>query len=215
MIPGAKRAAAPRILVVDNYDSFTYNLVQYLLELGAKVQVHRNDALDVSSVRAMAVDGILLGPGPGRPEDAGVTLALLEVLANAASAGAEPPAVLGVCLGHQCIAQSFGGRIVRAERLMHGRTSPIHHDGRGLFAEAPNPFVATRYHSLVVDTGSLEAHSSTALKVTAWTDQGEIMGLRHLTHRIEGVQFHPESFLTEQGHALLGAWLRQCQRDVP
>ncbi|MGE0791555.1 MAG: aminodeoxychorismate/anthranilate synthase component II [Sandaracinaceae bacterium] len=184
------------ICVIDNYDSFTYNLVQYLAELGAKVEVHRNDAISVDALRALRPEGILVSPGPGRPEDAGISMAVLAEL------GGEVP-ILGVCLGHQAIAQRFGGRVVRAERLMHGRTSEIHHDGQGVFRDLPSPFVATRYHSLIVEPATLPA----VLVRTAWTDQGEIMGLRHATLPIEGVQFHPESFLTEHGHAMLERWL--------
>ncbi|MDH5674644.1 MAG: aminodeoxychorismate/anthranilate synthase component II [Myxococcales bacterium] len=186
------------ILVIDNYDSFTYNLVQYLGELGAVVEVHRNDAIDVAGIRARAPEGILLSPGPGTPDDAGVTLAAI-----AAFAGHVP--LLGVCLGHQAIAQAFGGQVVRAPRLMHGRTSPIHHDGRGLFRGIPSPFVATRYHSLIVEPAAAEA----VIERSAWTEEGELMGLRHREHAIAGVQFHPESFLTEHGHRLLGNFLDQ------
>jgi anthranilate synthase/aminodeoxychorismate synthase-like glutamine amidotransferase len=184
------------ILVIDNYDSFTYNLVQYLGELGAEVEVFRNDAIDLTGIEGRAPEGILISPGPGTPDDAGITLALLR-----AFAGKLP--LLGVCLGHQAIGQSFGGRVLRAPRLMHGRTSPIEHDGRGVFAGLPSPFRATRYHSLIVERESLPAE----LEVTAWTAEGEIMGLRHRRHAIEGVQFHPESFLTEHGHAMLQNFL--------
>lgn len=185
------------ILVVDNYDSFTWNLVQYLGELGARVEVRRNDAIDPAGIEAMAPEGILLSPGPGTPDDAGITLAVVEQLA-----GKIP--ILGVCLGHQAIGQVFGGRVVRAERLMHGRTSPITHDDRGVFRGLPNPFTATRYHSLIVDEASLPAE----LERTAHTaDQGELMGIRHRTLPVEGVQFHPESFLTDHGHALLKNFL--------
>jgi para-aminobenzoate synthetase component II len=186
------------ILVVDNYDSFTYNLVQYLGELGAVVEVVRNDEISVDALAARrpALEGVLLSPGPGTPDQAGITLALLSRYA-----GTLP--IFGVCLGHQAIGQVFGSRVVRAERLMHGRTSPIHHAGKGVFAGLPSPFVATRYHSLIVDRESL----SPELEVTAWTAEGEIMGLAHRTHDVEGVQFHPESFLTEHGHALLRNFL--------
>lgn len=185
----------PSILVVDNYDSFTYNLVQYLAELGAEVTVVRNDAIDVDGIRARDPDGLLLGPGPGRPEDAGITLAAIEAL--------ETTPILGVCLGHQSLAQVYGGSIVRAERLMHGRTSPILHEGVGVFAGLPSPFTATRYHSLIVDRPTVPA----CLAVTAWTSEGEVMGLRHRERPLEGVQFHPESFLTDHGRQLLGTWL--------
>ncbi len=184
--------------VVDNYDSFTYNLVQYLAEMGARVEVVRNDVLGVDELVAMQPEGVLLSPGPGRPDDAGITLACVERLA-----GSVP--LFGVCLGHQAIAQSYGGEIVRAERLMHGRTSPIEHEGQGVFLGLPSPLTATRYHSLIVERGSVPE----VLEVTAWTAEGEIMGLRHREDEVEGVQFHPESFLTEHGHALLGRWLER------
>ncbi|HJL18731.1 MAG TPA: aminodeoxychorismate/anthranilate synthase component II [Sandaracinaceae bacterium LLY-WYZ-13_1] len=186
------------ILVVDNYDSFTYNLVQYLAEQGAVVRVFRNDAIDVAGIRALDPEGVLLSPGPGTPDDAGITLEVVEALAG------ERP-LLGVCLGHQAIAQRWGGRIVRAARLMHGRTSAIHHASVGVFEGLPSPFTATRYHSLIVDPASVPDE----LEVTAWTDEDEIMGLRHRSLDVEGVQFHPESFLTEHGHALLGRFLRR------
>jgi anthranilate synthase/aminodeoxychorismate synthase-like glutamine amidotransferase len=184
------------ILVIDNYDSFTYNLVQYLGELGAAVVVYRNDELRIDQVRALRPEGILISPGPGNPDEAGISLELL------ASMSSEVP-ILGVCLGHQAIGQAFGGRVVRAQRLMHGRTSPILHDGTGVFAGLPSPFTATRYHSLIVERASL----GDALRVTAWTDEGEIMGLAHRSLPVEGVQFHPESFLTEHGHAMLENFL--------
>ncbi|MEM9073959.1 MAG: aminodeoxychorismate/anthranilate synthase component II [Myxococcota bacterium] len=184
------------ILVVDNYDSFTYNLVQYLGELAQEVVVRRNDAVDAQAVRSLGPAGVLLSPGPGRPEDAGATPTILADLAG------ELP-IFGVCLGHQCIGAHWGASIVRAERLMHGRTSPIEHDGKGVFAGLPNPFTATRYHSLLVERSSVPSE----LEVSAWTAEGEIMGLRHRDLAIEGVQFHPESFLTDHGHALLRNWL--------
>lgn len=184
------------IVVVDNYDSFTYNLVQYLAELGARVEVFRNDAIDADGIAALKPEGVLLSPGPGVPDEAGVTLSVIARLAG------EVP-LLGVCLGHQSIAQHYGGRIVRADRLMHGRTSPIVHEGAGVFEGLPSPFTATRYHSLIVDPDSVPDE----LERTAWTEQDEIMGLRHRTIDVEGVQFHPESFLTEHGHALLERWL--------
>ncbi|HET6334415.1 MAG TPA: aminodeoxychorismate/anthranilate synthase component II [Polyangiales bacterium] len=186
------------IVVIDNYDSFTYNLVQYLGELGAAVAVYRNDELRVDQVRALQPEGILISPGPGNPDEAGITLELLATLSS------EVP-ILGVCLGHQAIGQAFGGRVVRAQRLMHGRTSPILHDGTGVFAGLPSPFTATRYHSLIVDRASL----NDSLRVTAWTAEGEIMGLAHRSLPVEGVQFHPESFLTEHGHAMLETFLRR------
>ena len=184
------------ILVIDNYDSFTYNLVQYLGELGARVVVKRNDAVTVDEVRELRPDGLLISPGPGRPEEAGVSLELIAQL------GARMP-IFGVCLGHQSIAQHFGASIVRADRLMHGRTSEIHHEGQGVFAGLPSPLTATRYHSLIVKRDTIPSE----LQVTAWTDRDEVMGIRHNGLPIEGVQFHPESFLTEHGHALMRNWL--------
>jgi anthranilate synthase/aminodeoxychorismate synthase-like glutamine amidotransferase len=189
------------VVVIDNYDSFTYNLVQYLEELDVPVRVFRNDAIDVAGIEALAPNGILISPGPGRPDEAGVSLRVLEALG-----GAVP--ILGVCLGHQSIGQVYGGRVVRAPRLMHGRTSPIEHDGRGVFRGLPSPFTATRYHSLVVERESLPE----CLEISAWTAEGEIMGLRHRRLAVEGVQFHPESFLTEHGHALLRNWLATFRR---
>jgi anthranilate synthase/aminodeoxychorismate synthase-like glutamine amidotransferase len=183
-----------RVLVIDNYDSFTFNLVQYLGELGAETTVVKNDAIDVDGVRGSGADGILVSPGPCTPNEAGVSLA--------AVARASVP-VLGVCLGHQAVGQAFGGKVVRAGRLMHGRTSPILHDGKGVFAGLPSPFVATRYHSLLVERATLPA----CLEVTAWTAEGEIMGLRHRERPVEGVQFHPESILTTHGKALLANWV--------
>jgi anthranilate synthase/aminodeoxychorismate synthase-like glutamine amidotransferase len=187
---------ATRILVIDNYDSFTYNLVQELGELGAEPVVHRNDAIDVAGIRSAAPDGILISPGPGRPEAARVSLDVLTELAG------EFP-ILGVCLGLQAIGHVFGGRVGPAPTLMHGKTSEIHHDGRGVFAGLPDPFVATRYHSLVVEPDSVPD----VLEVTATTTDGVIMGLRHRTLPIEGVQFHPESLLTPSGPALLANFL--------
>ena len=184
------------ILVIDNYDSFTYNLVQYLAELGAEVEVHRNDAIDVAGVAERRPRGILISPGPGRPDDAGVSLRVIAELGDTTP-------LLGVCLGHQAIGQHFGGAVVRAGRLMHGRTSQVIHRGTGVFAGLPTPFTATRYHSLIVDRASCPEE----LEVTAWTAEGEIMGLSHRSRPIHGVQFHPESFLTEHGHALLRNWL--------
>jgi len=187
---------ATRVLVIDNYDSFVYNLVQELGELGADPVVHRNDAIDVAGIRAAAPDLILISPGPGRPEDAGVTPSVIGELA-----GVIP--ILGVCLGHQAIGQVFGGRIVQAPSLMHGKTSAIHHDGRGVFVGLPDPFTATRYHSLVVDPATVPD----VLEVTARTSDGVIMGLRHRTLAVEGVQFHPESLLTPEGPSLLSNFL--------
>ncbi len=186
------------VLVIDNYDSFTWNLVQYLGELGATVRVERNDALTVADVAALRPSKILVSPGPCTPNDAGISL---DVIANLS---ATIP-ILGVCLGHQAIGQAFGGRVVRADRLMHGRTSPIVHDGTGVFAGLPCPFEATRYHSLIVERASLPKD----LVVTAWTAEGEIMGLRHVSRPVQGVQFHPESFLTTHGKELVRNWLAQ------
>jgi anthranilate synthase component 2 len=185
-----------RVLMVDNYDSFTYNLVQYLAELGATVDVRRNDAVTVDEVEALAPDAVVISPGPCTPREAGVSVPVIQRVA-----GRIP--LLGVCLGHQAIGAAFGGDIVRAPRIMHGKTSPIHHDGRGVFAGLPDPFEATRYHSLVIDPASLPAE----LERTAWTDEGEIMGVRHRTALVEGVQFHPESILTLVGKRLLGNFL--------
>ncbi len=184
------------ILVIDNYDSFTYNLVQYLGELGAEVVVKRNDAVSTDEIRDLGPSGVLISPGPGRPDEAGVSLELVAAL------GASIP-IFGVCLGHQSIAQHFGAAIVRADRLMHGRTSSILHEGAGVFANLPSPLTATRYHSLIVDRDTVPDE----LEITAWTDRDEIMGIRHKDLPIEGVQFHPESFLTEHGHTLIGNWL--------
>jgi anthranilate synthase/aminodeoxychorismate synthase-like glutamine amidotransferase len=189
--------AAVRVLVIDNYDSFVYNLVQYLGELGAEPVVYRNDAVDLDGVAALAPDANHVSPGPGRPADAGVSNDVIRHF------GPRVP-VLGVCLGHQCIGEVFGGRVVRAPEVMHGKTSLIHHDGRGVFAGLPNPFEATRYHSLVVAADSVPD----ALEVTATTDDGVVMGLRHRRFPVEGVQFHPESVLTTAGHDLLGNFLR-------
>jgi anthranilate synthase/aminodeoxychorismate synthase-like glutamine amidotransferase len=194
----------PRVLVVDNYDSFVYNLVQELGELGADPVVFRNDAIDVEGIRAERPDAVLISPGPGRPEDGGVSLVTVRRLAG------EIP-ILGVCLGHQCIGQAYGGEIVAAPHLMHGKTSEIHHDGEGLFAGLPNPFVATRYHSLVVRPDSVPAE----LEVTATSTDGVVMGLRHRTMGVEGVQFHPESVLTASGPALLGNFLAQLGEGTP
>jgi anthranilate synthase/aminodeoxychorismate synthase-like glutamine amidotransferase len=185
-----------KLLVVDNYDSFTYNLVQYLAELGAEPAVHRNDAIGLDDVAAFAPDAIVISPGPCTPREAGISVPLIQRFA-----GRIP--ILGVCLGHQAIGAAFGGAIVRAPRIMHGKTSPIHHDGRGLFAGLPDPFDATRYHSLVIDPATLPAE----LERSAWTAEDEIMGVRHRSLFVEGVQFHPESILTLEGKRLLGNFL--------
>lgn len=184
------------LLIIDNYDSFTYNLVQYFGELGAEMRVVRNDALTVDEIRALRPDRICISPGPCTPNEAGVSCAVIAAL------GATTP-LLGVCLGHQSIGQVYGGEVVRADRLMHGKTSPIHHVGSGVFAGLPNPFEATRYHSLIVRRETLPD----CLEVTAWTAEGEIMGLRHRSHPVHGVQFHPESILTEDGKRLLANFL--------
>ena len=185
------------VLVIDNYDSFTWNLVQYLGELGADPQVYRNDAITLAEVIALRPDGVVISPGPGRPEDSRVSLDLIR-----AAPGRWP--LLGVCLGHQAIAHVFGGRVVAAERLMHGKTSAIIHSGHHLFEGLDNPFQATRYHSLIVDRAALPR----CLRVTAWTPEDEVMGIEHVEHSIWGVQFHPESILTQEGKALLGNFLR-------
>jgi para-aminobenzoate synthetase component II len=186
----------PKLLMIDNYDSFTYNLVQYLGELGASVTVRRNDAIDVAGARALRPDAIVISPGPCTPAEAGVSVRLLSELAG------EFP-MLGVCLGHQCIAEAFGGRVVRAARLMHGKTSPVEHDGLTIFAGLSNPFEAMRYHSLLVEPRGLPK----CLEVSARTAEGEIMGMRHRDYPIEGVQFHPESIGTDAGKQLLGNFL--------
>jgi anthranilate synthase component 2 len=186
----------PDLLLVDNYDSFTFNLVQYLGELGARVEVFRNDEIDVPGIRARAPDALVLSPGPCTPDEAGVTLEAIRALA-----GALP--ILGVCLGHQAIGQAFGGKVVRNHRIVHGKASAVHHRGEGLYGGLSAPFQAGRYHSLVVERASLPA----ALEVTSWTDEEEIMGLRHRSLDVEGVQFHPESILTVEGKTLLGNWL--------
>jgi len=192
----AARGEGPSVLLVDNYDSFTYNLYQYLGELGARLRVVRNDELTAEAALALAPDRIVISPGPGTPDQAGVTLDLVR-----RAAGRVP--VLGVCLGHQALGQAFGGRVGRAARLMHGKTSAIHHDGRALFSGLPDPFTATRYHSLIVERETVPS----CLEVTAWTDDGVVMGLRHREHPLEGVQFHPESILTAVGKKLLGNFL--------
>ena len=185
-----------RLLLIDNYDSFTYNLVQAFLVLGADVHVHRNDQIGVDQAAALEPTHLCISPGPGKPADAGVSMKMIEHFA-----GAVP--VLGVCLGHQALVEVFGGAIVRAPRLMHGKTSTVQHDGRGVFAGLSNPLQAGRYHSLIAERGRLPE----SLDVTAWTEQGEIMGVRHRGLAVEGVQFHPESILTPEGPRLLASFL--------
>ena len=192
---------ARRVLIIDNYDSFTYNLVQQLGEIGAEITVFRNDAIDIAGIRAVAPDAIVLSPGPGRPEDAGITCMVIEDL------GGEIP-ILGVCLGHQAIGQVFGGEIVAAPTLMHGKTSQIHHQGTGIFTGLPDPFTATRYHSLVIDPTTVPE----VLEVTATTADGVIMGVAHRSLNIHGVQFHPESILSPLGPQLLATFL-ECAGD--
>lgn len=184
------------ILVVDNYDSFTYNLVHYLAELGAQTHVVRNDDLTVEEAWALQPEAVLLSPGPCAPDQAGICLSLIET-------AAETMPILGVCLGHQSIGQAFGGEVVRAKTLMHGKTSPILHVGRGVFGGLPSPFTATRYHSLAVRRETLPD----VLEITAWTEDGEIMGLSHRSRPIHGVQFHPESIATQHGHAIIANFL--------
>jgi len=192
------------ILMIDNYDSFTWNVVQYLWQLGAEVEVQRNDAISLADIEARAPKGICISPGPCSPMEAGISMAVIEHFA-----GKVP--IFGICLGQQSIGAVFGGQIVRAEKVMHGKTSPIHHTGEGVFRDLPSPFTATRYHSLVVEAESLPD----CLEVTAWTEDDSgakeaIMGLRHRELDIEGVQFHPESILSEHGHAMLGQFLARC-----
>jgi anthranilate synthase component II len=195
--------ARPRVLIVDNYDSFTYNLAQELGELGADVEVVRNDAFTLDELEADLPDGVVISPGPGDPSDAGLSNEVIRLVA-----GVRP--LLGVCLGHQCIGEVYGGRIVPAPVLVHGKTSPIYHRREGVFADLPVPFDATRYHSLIVERASLPAE----LKVTAETSDGLVMGLRHRELDVEGVQFHPESVLTSSGMQLLGTFLARCRRGA-
>ncbi len=191
-----------RVLMIDNYDSFTYNLVQYLQELGAEVLVHRNDKIDLAGMEALEADRLMISPGPCTPNEAGISLEAIRHFA-----GKLP--ILGVCLGHQALGQAFGGKVVRARTVMHGKTSPVHHTGQGVFQGLPSPYTATRYHSLVVEKKSLPA----CFEVTAWTlddngDMDEVMGMRHRELPLEGVQYHPESILTEHGHDLLNNFLK-------
>ncbi len=196
--------AGPRLLLVDNYDSFTFNLVQLLGELGARLEVFRNDQIDVEGIRRRKPDALVLSPGPCTPDEAGVSLAAVGALAG------ELP-ILGVCLGHQTVGQAFGGKVVRNFRIVHGKSSPVHHRSQGIYAGLALPFEAGRYHSLVVDRESLPE----CLAVTSWTAEGEIMGLRHRSLDVEGVQFHPESILTPQGKLLLGNWLKGIRAVRP
>ncbi|GIO39754.1 glutamine amidotransferase [Paenibacillus antibioticophila] len=191
------------ILVIDNYDSFTYNLVQYLGELGEEVVVRRNDEIDPEGITALSPDHILISPGPCTPNEAGITLEVIERFKG------EIP-IFGVCLGHQAIGQAFGGKVIRAERLMHGKTSPIHHQGESVFAGLPSPFTATRYHSLIVERETLPD----CLEITAETAEGEIMGLRHKQYAVEGVQFHPESIITDHGHQMLRNFLSRRKAEA-
>lgn len=186
------------LLMIDNYDSFTYNLVQYFGELGEEVMVFRNDEITVGEVARLKPARIVISPGPCTPDEAGISVSLIEHYNR------QVP-ILGVCLGHQSIGQAFGGKIIHARQLMHGKTSPIFHNGVGVFRDLPNPFTATRYHSLVIERESLPE----CLEITAWTEDGEIMGVRHKTFPVEGLQFHPESILTQYGHQLLGNFLSQ------
>ncbi|MBC9073601.1 aminodeoxychorismate/anthranilate synthase component II [Thauera sp. CAU 1555] len=191
------------LLMIDNYDSFTYNLVQYFGELGEKVKVFRNDEITVEQIGLMKPDHLVISPGPCSPAEAGISVAAIREFA-----GKIP--ILGVCLGHQSIGAAFGGKIVHAQRLMHGKTSPVHHNDVGVFRGLPNPLTCTRYHSLAIERASLPE----CLEVTAWTEDGEIMGVRHKTLAVEGVQFHPESILTEHGHDLLKNFLEQTRETV-
>lgn len=188
------------LLMIDNYDSFTYNLVQYLGELGQEVRVYRNDEITLEGVERLNPARVVISPGPCTPNEAGISVPLIRHLA-----GKVP--ILGVCLGHQAIGQALGGKVVHAKQLMHGKTSAIHHDGRGVFRGLPDAFTATRYHSLVIERASLPD----CLEVSAWTEDGEIMGVRHRNLAVEGVQFHPESILTEHGHRLLGNFLERAK----
>lgn len=189
------------LLMIDNYDSFTYNLVQYFLELGETVKVHRNDAISLKEIARLKPAKLVISPGPCTPNEAGISLAAIHKFA-----GHIP--ILGVCLGHQAIGQAFGGKVVRADRIMHGKTSKIYHDGKTLFAGTAQPFDATRYHSLVVE----KSHLPDVFEISAWTSEGEIMGLRHREYFVEGIQFHPESILTLEGKHILRNFLERCMK---
>lgn len=186
------------LLMIDNYDSFTYNLVHYFSELGEEVLVFRNDEITLNKIAQLNPDFIVISPGPCTPDKAGISLSVIDRYRG------EIP-IMGVCLGHQSIGQAFGGKIIHAKQLMHGKTTPVFHKNKGMFHDLPNPFIATRYHSLAIERTTLPAH----LEITAWSDDGEIMGIRHNSLAIEGVQFHPESILSEQGHKMLGNFLEQ------
>ena len=194
----------PKILMIDNYDSFTYNLVQYLGELGGELIVRRNDTIELAEVRALEPDAIVISPGPCTPARAGISVPLLREFAGQYQ-------MLGVCLGHQCIGQAFGGRVGRAPVVMHGKTSSVRHDGRGVLAGLPSPLTATRYHSLIVEQDSLPD----VLEVTAKAEDGTIMGVRHRDLPVEGLQFHPESILTADGHRIVANWLATCAQRTP
>jgi anthranilate synthase/aminodeoxychorismate synthase-like glutamine amidotransferase len=196
---GGDEGGGTMLLMIDNYDSFTYNLVQYFLELGEDVRVYRNDALTLQDAEKLNPSRIVISPGPCTPNEAGISVPVIQKFA-----GKIP--ILGVCLGHQSIGQAFGGKIVRASRVMHGKTSMIHHDKKTIFEKIPDPFEATRYHSLVIEKESLPS----SLEVTAWTDDGEIMGVRHKEKLVEGIQFHPESILTREGKNILKNFLKLC-----
>ena len=192
------------LLMIDNYDSFTYNIVQYFAELGQAVEVRRNDDITLAEIAELQPHYLVIGPGPCSPKEAGISVAAMQHFA-----GKLP--IMGICLGHQTIGEAFGGRIIRAQTLMHGKVSPVHHTNRGMFAGLPNPVTCTRYHSLVIERSSLPD----CLEVTAWTNDGEIMGVRHKTLAIEGVQFHPEALLTEHGHDMLANFLKEFQDYRP
>ncbi len=191
------------LLMIDNYDSFTYNIVQYFTELGQEVVVRRNDDITLAEIEALQPEYLVIGPGPCSPKEAGISVAAMQYFA-----GKLP--IMGICLGHQTIGEAFGGKIVRAQTLMHGKVSPVYHHHRGMFKDLPNPVTCTRYHSLVIERASLPD----CLEITAWTDDDEIMGVRHKTLPIEGVQFHPEALLTEHGHDMLNNFLVEFQKEA-